>query len=138
MIRRSTNLVDVTVRPDYVALYEDANVSFERNVIRYVPEGTIDDALIHDGVAYVGIMFPGPETATCATMFVDGIPTIRKVDLTVDGDNVIDGTFIEYFAFADSNGNPLPDKAWVIQMRWYSPTGRTKQTVLIKRKTRHD
>lgn len=106
-------------------------MSFD-GTIRYTP-GEIAPELIHDGKAYIGLQFPAPAFSQCVTLYVNGVPR-DPVDLTVDGDSAIDGQFIEYFAFADKDGRPLPPKAWVIRLLWERETYPVETRYLIKRK----
>lgn len=97
---------------DYPAKYAEAGVTLNGNVISYEPTGTIDQGLLHGDHAFVGLVFPKPEGAT--SVVVDG----ETVDLTKDSDDVLNGELVQYFAFATSDGDPLPDKVFPVILEW--------------------
>lgn len=102
---------------DYPKAYEAAGVTFEDGVIAYEPTGTLAPELVHDGHAFIGLTFTAPEGATGATMSINGQAN-DPLTLTEDGDDVIGGDPVVYFAFAADDGGKLPDSSWEVRIAW--------------------
>ncbi len=106
---------------DYAASYEKAGVKFEDNGIFYTPGGELDEKLKHHGDGdryYVGIVFPKPDTARSVTSKINGKDGDTNLELSKDGEFVLNGEYISYFAFADAEGNAMPDAQWKMELTW--------------------
>lgn len=103
------------------AEYERAGVSYADGLISYDPTGDIDAKLLHDGVPYIGVVFPAPDGATGCTLTVESDAASNSYELTLSeqGDNVTaDGDPCEWFGFATEDGDPRTPTAWEVRIKW--------------------
>lgn len=121
---------------DYPTAYAAAGVSLKGTVIRYDTSAVVPviaPELLHGENAYMGIVFPKPTGATKVTCAINGSVVSAEVDLTTEGDEVLNGEYITYFGFADSTGKPLADSKWDVALTWTTPDGVTTTNVTIYR-----
>lgn len=111
---------------DYAKAYAAAGVKLNGTTFEYEPTGVIDEKLYHDGVPYVGLVFTKPEGATKVTLKINGQVISENVDLGKNGDEVISGEFVHYFAFAKPDGSPMDPGFWDVQLEWTG--GETHET----------
>lgn len=113
---------------DYPAKYTEAGVSFADGGITFSKGKTIDEGLKQGGYAFIGLVFKAPENAKSVTCTENGVVVAQDVDLTKGSDDVIDGDFVRYFAFATGDGALLRKKAFALGFEWTLGDGTTKTT----------
>lgn len=122
---------------DYEQAYKDCSVTLADGVMRYIKPETVSipPELFHGPYPFVGLTFAKPAGATMVTMAINGTPTAVDIDLTKDGDSVVNGEFVSYFAFAEGDGEYLPDGKWVLDFNWITPDGTLATTCTLVRRS---
>lgn len=114
---------------DYAKAYAAAGIKLQDGVLTYEPTGVIDEKLLHDGKLYVGLTFTKPGAATHVTVKMNGQVVDDNLDLSKDGDFVLNGQLVEYVAVAEADGTPLHDRALAFECEWTG--GDTEETVCM-------
>lgn len=117
---------------DYAAAYEAAHVTLSGYTYTYAGNGTIAPELVHEGYAYIGIIFDPPKGATTVRPEIGGTD-YGEIDLTKDSDEVIGGKFVQYFAFATESGEPLKRHRWSVYLTWTGPGVRSVTQCTVRR-----
>ena len=127
----------LALRKDYK--YADAGITFEFDgevgaII--VDEETFDEfiedeknedeieEMCNEGKLYVGVTAEAPEGAKQVKATVNGEAHDEAIDLSKDGDHVLDGNFIEYFRIADADGSALTERSAIpVELEWLDADG---------------